>query len=397
MFEHTQKRATKESRLDWKPLVVCPNAPMGLRIRSALSDQGFADVRFISQYPLAGEIAAIVLRDGCNLCFLDVASNPEHALLLVSEAAAKVPVVALNSSNDADVILRCLRQGAGEFVADPTTEQVRGVLERLARLHPPATPAKSAKVYCELPGKPGCGASTVAAYLSVEIKRSGVPKVLLVDADFVTSSIAFFFKLKSDFHLGDAVRDWSRMDDDLWGRLTVPYQGVDVLLAPQNPATIVDIDQQAAEELLSFWRRHYDAIVLDLAGANAPGFGFAALSDDVLLVTTNELAALHATRRAMECLEKISVDKARLKLLVTRYTPSTGLKREDVQTALKLDPWALLSNDYEGVQAALLEGKPVAPGSYFGRSIHALSERLLGKEEAPKKKSPFFGLLPARG
>jgi len=118
--------------------------------------------------------------------------------------------------------------------------------------------------------------------------------------------------------------------------------------------------------------------------------------DEVLLVTTNELAALHATRRTMECLEKVSVDKSRLKLLVTRYAPSTGLKREDVQTALKLDPWALLSNDYEGVQAALLEGKPVSPGSYFGRSIHALAERLRGKPEPAKKRTSFFGLLPSR-
>jgi len=98
----------------------------------------------------------------------------------------------------------------------------------------------------------------------------------------------------------------------------------------------------------------------------------------------------------MECLEKVSVDKSRLKLVVTRYTPSTGLKREDVQTALKLEPWALLSNDYEGVQAALLEGKPVSPGSYFGRSLRAAADRLMGKGEAPKKRSPFFGLLASR-
>src|SRR6185369_2737464 len=101
----------------------------------------------------------------------------------------------------------------------------------------PVVPQKNSRVYCVMPGKAGCGAGTVAAYLAMELKRSGVSKVLLVDADLVAASSAFFFKLKSDFHLGDAVRDWSRMDDDLWSRLTVPYQGVDVLLAPQNPAT----------------------------------------------------------------------------------------------------------------------------------------------------------------
>jgi Flp pilus assembly CpaE family ATPase len=84
-----------------------------------------------------------------------------------------------------------------------------------------------------------------------------------------------------------------------------------------------------------------------------------------------------------------------LKLLVTRYTPSTGLKRDDVETALKMSPYALLGNDYAAVQDAILEGKPAAPGSQFGRSINALAEHLLGKEK-PGKKRPLFGLLPVR-
>jgi len=391
-----QKRTASNLRQDWKPLVVCPEARMGQRIRSALSEQGIAEACVLEQYPRPGEIGELVTRHGLNLCFLDVASNPEQALLLIAEAAAAMPVVALNPCNDADLILRCLRRGACEFLAEASAEQVGGVLERLARLRTPATPQKSSRVYCVMPGKTGCGASTVAAYLAVELRRSGMNKVLLVDTDLVAASIGFLFKLKSDFHLGDAVRDWNRMDGDLWARLTVPYQGVDVLLAPQSAATSVDMDRQAADELVAFWRQHYDGILIDLPGAHSAGFVFAAVADEVLLVTTNELAALHATRRTMECLEKVSVDKSRLKLVVTRYTPSTGLKREDVQTALKLEPWALLSNDYEGVQAALLEGKPVSPGSYFGRSLRAAADRLMGKGEAPKKRSPFFGLLASR-
>lgn len=370
---------------------------MAIRIRSALADRGFAEICVLAEYPRAGEAAELVARQGCNLCFLDVASNPEQALPLVTEVAAAIPVVALNPCNDADLILRCLRRGACEFLSEATAEQVGGVLERLARQRSPMTPTqRTSRVYCVMPGKAGCGASTVAAYLSMELRRSGVSRVLLVDTDFVAASIAFIFKLKSDFHLGDAVRDWSRMDDDLWARLTVPYQGVDVLLAPQNPAIYVEIDRQAAEEMLAFWRRHYEAIILDLPGTHSAGFVFAAICDEVLLVSTNELAALHSTRRCLECLEKVAVDKSRVKLLVTRYTPTLGLKREDVQTALQLEPWALLSNDYEGVQAALLEGKPIGPGSYLGRGIRAIAERLLGKQEAPKKRTPFFGLLPSR-
>lgn len=369
---------------------------MALRICSTLGEQGFQDVCLVSQYPQAGAIASVVARHGSDICFLDVASNPERALQLITETAPSIHVVALNPGNDADLILRCLRLGACEFLSESTSEQVSAVLERLSRLHAKAETQKTGSVCCVMPGKPGCGASTLATYLAIEMKRSGIPKVLLVDTDSVTGTISFLLKLKSDFHLGDAVRDWQRMDDDLWGRLVVPCHGVDVLLAPENPATRVEVDQHVAFELLNFWRKHYQAIVLDLPGVYSPGFEFASIADEILLVTTNELAALHATRRTLEYLEKVSVDRSRIKLVLTRYQSSTGLKRDDVQTALRLEPYALLSNDYDAVQAAVLDGRPVSPESYLGRSIRVLMERLLGKPRTAKKRSSLFGLLAHR-
>ena len=379
----------------WKPLIVCPHAGMSRQIRSAMSALGFEDLCQAPDYPRMGAIVDLAAQSGCNICFLDVASNPDHALLLISEAAPAVPVVALNPHNDADLILRCLRLGACEFVSEATTEQINGVLQRLGRLRAPAEQAKPATVYGVIPGKPGCGASTLAAHLAIDMKRGGAASVLLADVDCLLGSIAFFLKLKSSFHLGDAVRDCLRLDSDLWSRLVTPCQGIDVLVAPENGGIQVAIDRPAAMELICFWRDHYERIVLDLPGVGAAGSDFVPLCDELLLVTTNELSALHATRRSIECLEQGGIDRHKLKLLVTRYTPATGLKREDVETALKLTPYALLSNDYEAVQRGVLEGKPVPPGSHFGRSIQGLRERLLGTDKAPKKRASFFGLLPS--
>jgi pilus assembly protein CpaE len=391
-----QTSASSGAANSWRPLIVCPHAALSSRIRSTLRELRIDDVGYVSEYPQAGTISGVLEHHGRNICLIDVASNAEQALALIAEAAPSVPVVALNPQNDADLILRCLRRGASEFLADPTVGQAGEILDRLARLRIAAEPPKSGTVYCLLPGKAGCGASTLAAYLALDIKRGGVPKVLLVDTDTVTGSISFLLRIKSDFHLGDAVRDCTRMDDDLWARLAVPCHGVDVLPAPENPATPIVIDRQIALELLSFWRKHYDVIVLDAPGTHPTGFEFAAIADEVLLVTTNELAALHAARRSVECLEHNAVDRNRLKLIVTRYTPATGLKREDVRTALKLEPYALLQNDYSAVQDAILDGKAVSSTSNFGRSIHALGERLMGKVPPVRKHSPIWNLFAAK-
>jgi pilus assembly protein CpaE len=248
-----------------------------------------------------------------------------------------------------------------------------------------------------LPGKAGCGASTLAAHLALDMRRAASGPVLLVDADCVTGSIAFLLKLNAAFHLGDAVRDCLRLDEDLWSRLVTPCQGVDVLTAPENPAANVAIDRPTAMELICYWREHYERILVDLPGAGGAGSDFIPLCDELLLVTTNELAALHATRRAIEWLEQNGVGAERMRLLVTRYTPATGLKREDVQRALKLEPYAVLSNDYEAVQRGVLEGKAVAASSHYGRSVHELGQRLLGLDRPEKKHGSFFGFRGSRG
>jgi pilus assembly protein CpaE len=250
--------------------------------------------------------------------------------------------------------------------------------------------------YCVVPGKPGCGASTLAMHLAIELKRSGASRVLLVDTDVLGGTIAFLLKVKNDFNLVDAVRDRQRMDNDLWARLTVPCHGVDVLLSPDSPATVVDIDRQTAAELLRFWQAQYEAIVVDTAGAQPGALEFIRLADQILLVSTNELVALHATRRSVDYMEKNAIDRRRLRLVVNRYSPATGLKREEVQAALQLEPYALLANEYEIVQQAVLEGKPVGAGTRFDRGLRALAARLAGKEAPAVKKPAWLGLLPRR-
>jgi pilus assembly protein CpaE len=383
---------SQSAPLRWKALIISPHPAMAGAVRAALTELGIEDVQSLTEYPRPGAMAGLVAQQGGDICFLDVASNQEVALPLISEAVAVVPVVAMNPVNDADLILRCLRRGACEFVSEATAEQVSGVLARLARKRSPPHPVKAATVYGVLPGKAGCGASTLAAHLALEMKRTGSVAVLLVDADSVVGSIAFLLKLKASFHLGDAVRDCLRLDSDLWRRLVVPCQGIDVLTAPENPAAAVGLDRPAAMALISYWREHYERIVLDLPALGAAGSDLIPLCDELLLVTTNELAALHSTRRAIEWLGQNGVASGKIKLLVTRYTPATGLKREDVERALHLAPYALLSNDYEAVQKSVLEGKPVPPGSHYGRSIQEVSERLLGRDTGQRKRGLFSRL-----
>jgi pilus assembly protein CpaE len=367
----------------WKPLVISPHADIARRIMAALSQT--PPVCFLPEYPRMGTATGLAESKGGNICFLDVATNAEHAQLLISELSPSMPVVGLHLRNDADLILRCLRRGASESLSEFTPEALRGVFDRLGKGRTLSAKKPGGSIWCVAPGKPGAGASTLAANLAIRIHSGGGP-VLLVDADPLSASVAFLLKLKPEFHLGDVVRDWNRMDNDLWGRLTVTAAGIDVLAAPEDPGIRLEIGRQAANEMCAFWRERYQAVVIDTGDVrSAVDTGFAAIADLVLLVTTNELSALQSTRRAIGCLDQAMSGRSRLRLLLNRYTPLTGLKREDVEKVLSVEPFATLGNDYETLQTAMLEGRPAATGSRYGVSVDSLCRQLFEQPAAPSK------------
>ena len=384
--------APPTSSIQWKPLVVCPQPEILRGLRGALQQFGVPKICHAAEYPALEAMGAVARQQGCNVCFLDVVSDQEHALKLIGEVAALMPVVAVNSRNDADLILRCLRRGAREFLSDSSPEQVAGVLDRLTRTVFPAPEQSKGQIYCVIPGKSGCGASTVAAHLAIQMHAHGA-RVLLVDTDPLTASIGFMLKLKSEFHVGDVLRDWKRMDEGLWSRFTTAHSGVDVLLAPESPSLTFEWNRAVVNEVCAFWRKRYDSVVIDTSDVrSAVETHFAAVSDQILLVSTNELAALHAARRALEYLDHTAKARERARLVVNRYNPAAGLKRDDLKAALHMEPFAILSNDYEVMQGALLDGKPAASGSSFAASLRAFSQKL----RLRRKRSQLPGSVGGR-
>ncbi|HEY1342879.1 MAG TPA: P-loop NTPase [Bryobacteraceae bacterium] len=380
-----------DAAVQWKPLLVCPDAALSSRIRLALSELGAAAGCHLAEYPRMGAIATLTRQQAANVCFLDVASNPEHAMLLIAEAAPAVPVVALHPRHDGDLILRCLRGGASEFLSDPSAEQVAAALEHLRRTRTPPQPRKPTSAIAVVPGKGGSGASTLAVALAVELQRVGKSRVLLVDADPLSASVAFLLKLKPEFHLGDAIRD--RLDADLWNHIVTRSNGIDVVPAPENPAAGFDLGRQAAVELFGFWREHYQAVVIDTAGASPAALDFLQFSDSTLLVSTGQVAALYAARRSLEWLEQKGVDLGRVRLILNRHSAANGLARDEVASALGRKPFAVLPEDAGAVDEAVLSGKPVASASRLGRAVRLLAADLAGKAAPPDKKKSLLSLV----
>lgn len=349
-------------------------------------------------YPNRRNLLEVLAMHSPSLCFLDMGSARDNALSVLSEISASktpVPVVSIHSGNDPDLILRCLRQGAREFLHQPFTgEQLVATFDRLSRY---VTNAKersgSARVYCVMPGKGASGATTLACNLAFSLHARKTGKVLLADLDPSTGTLSFLLKLRSQFSFVDALTNATNMDEDIWKALVTPYQGLDVVLSPESPVDRPTEPHETAA-MVEFARGLYNSVVIDAPSPYGDwGLSLARLSDELLLVTTNELPTLHATQKALAHMERNGIERSKVRLIVNRYNPDAGLGRDAIEKALYMDVFEVLPSDYEAVQKALLDGKPVPPGSNLGKSISSIAGRLSGQEVKAKNKSLIRGLV----
>jgi pilus assembly protein CpaE len=284
--------------------------------------------------------------------------------------------------------------GATEFLIRPLSgEQFSPVLARLSQVSNNA-PIGGARIISVLPVKGACGASTIALNLAFQWRRMGTRRILLADMDPATGIASFQLKIKSSYSFMDAISRAGTLDADLWKGLVTSVQGMDILLSPEN-AIDVNAELPDPTSVLDFCRQAYDIVVMDLGSAFSQWSTMVADgSDDLLLVSTNELPALRATQKVLQNLEKNKIDRSRIKLVINRYSPDVGLNQDTIQTALHTEVFHTIPSDYESVQAALVEGKAVPPSSTFGKSLAALAKQLGGqvvKAKPPAKKNSGIG------
>ncbi|MBI5084263.1 MAG: AAA family ATPase [Acidobacteria bacterium] len=386
----------------WKVLIISPNQALSAELMPMLAEYlPFSPTVEIKDYPTRATLGEALQGQGTNLCFVDVESNRDWALALLSDLSMldpKLPIVALHRGNDSEYILRTLRQGATEFLFSPVSgEQFVSVMERVSSLHR-VKGLSSARVYCVMPAKGACGASTVACNLAHHWKKLGAKRILLADLDPLTGTISFQLKLKQNYSFMEALTRGGQLDEDIWKGVVQTVNGVDVVLAPDQPVHGIDEAHNAAS-IIEFSRSIYDVVVLDCNGAYGQwSLTIARLCDELLLVTTNELPALQSTQRTLAYLDRNRVDRSKVRIVVNRYHKDVGLSRDVIEAALHCDVFHLIPSDYEEVQRALVEGKPIPSSTNVGRSMVALAEKLSGKDSkssSPKTSSltSLFGLL----
>jgi pilus assembly protein CpaE len=382
---------------NWKALFICHNPKVNRDLAALFSHHlpSFSSCD-VEAYPTRLQLANVFASESPKMCLLEITEPHERALAVISDLLRvdpKLPIVAVLPSNDPELVLGCLRQGASDFLIAPfTSEQVEGALQKMARLHPSRVQSPG-KVYCFMPAKGGCGASTIASNLAYQLTRLGDKRILLADLDPLAGTLSFLLKIKSGYSFMDVLARAHDIDADLWKGVVSNRQGIDVLLSPEVMTEGMS-ELTDASSIIEYARATYDLVLLDTGGVYGQwNLSQAQLADEIFLVTTNELTALQSVQRSLSYLDSNSIGRFKVRLIVNRYDRHVGLSKDVIGTALHTDVFHLLPADYEAIQRSLMDGKPLAATTNFGKGILGLADRLAGSSEPHKKNSSLSGLL----
>ncbi len=248
----------------------------------------------------------------------------------------------------------------------------------------------AARVITITSGKGGVGKTTATANLGVALALRD-QRVVAIDADIGLRNLDVVMGLENRivYDIVDAVEGRCRLRQALIRdkRLEELY----LLPAAQTrDKTAVSPDQMRA--LCDELRPDFDFILIDSPAGIEQGFKNAvAPADEVLIITTPEVAAVRDADRIIGLLE--AEEKGPGRLILNRLKPSMVrrgdmLDTDDVLEVLAIELIGIVPED-EGIIVSINKGVPVALDNHSlaGQAYRDIAGRLLG-EDVP------FGALP---
>jgi len=314
----------------------------------------------------------------------------EEAVRSLKSLSAPPMLVALHSNADPEIILAAIRAGANEYLYPPLEAGLKKALERASREQAKrqVQARPRARTLGFLSSKGGCGATTVACHVSLELQRITGQDILLADFDLDAGIVGFLMKVKTPYTLLDAVQNVHRLDLSYWKALISDGRmSLEVIPAPAVASLRQAVEPEPYRHVLSFVRTAYDWVVLDLGrNLNALSLNLLEEVNEVFLVSTLDLPALHQAKLVAHTLMDYGFNADRLRLVLNRMPKRSDLSSEEVERVLGVPVYATLPNNYPELFEAYAHGNLLPQNSELGQQFNRLTGRIAGVE-APKSRA----------
>ncbi|MCH5376589.1 MAG: hypothetical protein JJ992_21680 [Planctomycetes bacterium] len=366
-------------------LIACDDQAIAQRIRAVLTEHGV-------ECP-AGHIVpldAIVDRGGLLLPDLMVMALPadtQAGLAVLRETHNTLPrlhVIVLGPATDPKLILETLKQGAAEFLDSQQLEsELSGAVRRFQSLHKHgADRRRGGRVITVVSPSGGGGASTLAASIGAVLAQEHAT-CGLVDLRLGVSDLAPMLDLRPGRTLADLCDHVSRLDQSLFEQfLSRHASGVHLLPAPTRQVDLQRVTSRGVRRALALARVRFPYVVVDM-DHSLESEQIEALwqADAILLIIRLDYTSIRNTRRMVEAMMELGIERELMHLVVNGYGQRRQLALEQAEAALGLKVVHQIPYDPASVNLSINSGVPVVLKCRFARitrSIRALAHSVNG-------------------
>jgi pilus assembly protein CpaE len=306
----------------------------------------------------------------------------------IAEIKARTPhvkVIAAYPYDDSAKILMAMRAGANEFVHSPIGPALAAAFERVPRFHAPQPATeRRGKVIGFVSAKGGCGATTAACHVAVDLKRRTGKEVLLAEFDISPGLVNFLMKTQGEYSLSDALDNILRLDTNFWSAVVaLSKSGVNVLPAPTRllPG---DCETERVQRVVRFMRTQHDWSVLDFGrGVNALLAAAAEELDELFVVTTIDIPSLHMAKSMLRSLPG-AFERVPVRLVLNRTQKALEVSVDEIQKIFGRPVHATIPDDFSTLYTAYSSGTLLRPDSMLGACFGRCNLRVRRQNRSPK-------------
>jgi pilus assembly protein CpaE len=357
-----------------------------------------AEPQQMTLYPELSHIGKII-ETGFDVVLIELDSNPEAALDVIENVSSASPatVMVYSSTSNSELMIRCMRAGAREFIPMPTSaSNMAEALVRAAARRNTGRPArKAAGRLCVFWGaKGGSGVTTIATNFAIATAQESGQSVLLIDLDLPLGDAVLNLGLTPHYSTVDALQNHVRLDANYLSRLTIRHEsGISILPAP-GKLVPVQFPSEAVDKLIHVARQEYDCIVVDTGSrfelTNTMLFDPIA---SVYLISQVSIPELRNSNRLVS--EFLNAKAPKFEIVLNRFENSSlGLDEEQITKILTRKASWKIPNNYTAVRDMQATAIPLAmTDAPIARAIRQMARASCALPEKPAKKKRLMNLF----
>lgn len=264
-----------------------------------------------------------------------------------------------------DLILSAMQAGARHFLQKGSIQKdLSGVMNRL--LNHPGIHAKKGSVLTVFSAGGGCGATTVALNLAMEMRMSTSKPVLMMDLDRCYGAAADYLDINSKYGIDDVLTFDGKIDSNLIQSSSCAYMDdFHVLLSPartHNISTSAPISEKNIKSILRACRQTYAYTVIDAPRLDEQTVkALSELSDFTIVVFQLTLKDLKYARSIISTFKSMGLAEQKIIPLANRFQRGSGMINvDDGQKVLGTKSLFRIRSDWRNAMNCQNKGKTLA-------------------------------------